>query len=57
MHSFTFDHAVLSNVDLRGLDIERISGVESMSGTVISSLQAADLSGAFARHLGITVND
>lgn len=57
VHSLTFDHAVLNNVDLRDVDIERISGVESMSETVISSLQAADLSGAFARHLEITVND
>lgn len=53
--SFIFDHAVLNNVDLRGLEIGRVSGVDAMSGTVITSMQAADLSETFAQHLRISV--
>ncbi|WP_228760032.1 pentapeptide repeat-containing protein [Pseudactinotalea sp. HY158] len=53
-----FDHAQLRHVDLRGLGlggISGISGIESMDGAVISSRQAAELTGLFAEHLGITV--
>jgi uncharacterized protein YjbI with pentapeptide repeats len=51
------DHARLSHVDLRGLDLTRISGVEFLRGAAITPAQAMDLSGVFAGHLGISVVD
>lgn len=51
------DHAQLRHVDLRGLDLSSVSGVDSMSGAIISFTQAVDLTSAFAQHLGITVAD
>ncbi|MFZ2510794.1 MAG: pentapeptide repeat-containing protein [Gordonia sp. (in: high G+C Gram-positive bacteria)] len=51
------DHAQLKHVDLRGLELGSFSGVEFLRGAVISARQAAELSGAFARHLGVAVAD
>lgn len=47
----------LRHVDLRGLDLESISGVDSLRGAVVSSTQAVDLARIFADHLGLTVVD
>ncbi len=52
-----FDSARLRHVDLRGLELRSLSGVDSMSGTILSTSQALDLSTLFAEHLGITVRE
>lgn len=57
LRALRFDHAQLRHVDLRGLDLESISGVDSLRGAVVSSTQAVDLARIFADHLGITVVD
>lgn len=57
VRSLRLDRSTLRDVDLRGLDLSNVSGVEAMRGTVITFGQAADLTSAFARALGITVID
>lgn len=47
--------AQLRDVDLRGLDLEQITGADSMAGTVIDEEQLVMLAPFFARQLGITV--
>ena len=51
------DQATLSHVDLRGLDLTRISGVEFLRGAALSPTQVMELSHLFAEHLGIVVVD
>lgn len=49
--------AKLQHVDLRGLQVERIRGVEGIAGATMSHLQVVGLAEVFAAHLGITVTD
>lgn len=49
--------ARLSDVDLRGLDVGTLGGIEALHGTTISSVQLQMLAPAIARSLGITVDD
>lgn len=49
--------ATLQNVDLRGLQVERIRGVEGIAGATMSHLQVVGLAEVFAAHLGIHVTD
>ncbi|WP_291479868.1 pentapeptide repeat-containing protein [Corynebacterium sp.] len=57
VQTLRLDHAVLGDVDLRGLELAGVSGVETMRGAAISTTQAVDLAPLFARHLGVTVVD
>lgn len=47
--------ADLAHLDLRGADIRRVVGVESLRGTVIDEYQLSALAPQFAEQLGITV--
>lgn len=47
--------ATLSNVDLRGLQPHKISGVHSLRGTTIDEMQLMLFAELFARELGISV--
>ncbi|MDP0398994.1 pentapeptide repeat-containing protein [Tsukamurella strandjordii] len=49
--------AKLQHVDLRGLRIERIRGVEGIAGATMSQMQVMGLAESFAAHLGIAVTD
>ena len=49
--------ARLKHVDLRGLDVQAIDGLQGLKGATISSSQALLMIGAFAAHLGITIED
>lgn len=57
VQTLRLDHAVLRDVDLRGADLEAISGVDAMKGAAISTIQAMDLASLFAKHLGIAIID
>lgn len=49
--------AKLQHVDLRGLQVERIRGVEGIAGATMSHLQVVGLAEVFAAYLGIAVTD
>lgn len=49
--------AKLKDVDLRGLQVERIRGLEGIAGATMSHLQVVALSEVFAAHLGVHVTD
>ncbi|TWS26009.1 pentapeptide repeat-containing protein [Tsukamurella sputi] len=49
--------AKLQHVDLRGLQVERIRGVEGIAGATMSHLQVVGLAEVFAAHLGINITD
>ncbi|MBD8043610.1 pentapeptide repeat-containing protein [Arthrobacter sp. Sa2BUA2] len=55
--SLLLDQAVLEHVDLRGASIRGISGIGSLRGATLSSLQLGEFSGALASHLGISIRD
>lgn len=55
--SLLLDQAVLEHVDLRGASIRGISGLGSLRGATLSSLQLVDFAGALANHLGINISD
>ncbi|GAA3773919.1 pentapeptide repeat-containing protein [Microbacterium kribbense] len=50
------DGARLRHVDLRGLDLHIIAGLEGMAGATISSTQATLMAPLLAEHLRITVD-
>lgn len=52
---FQCEEATLGNVDLRGLQPHRISGVHSLRGATIDEMQLMLFAELFARELGITV--
>jgi uncharacterized protein YjbI with pentapeptide repeats len=47
--------AQLTNTDLRGASLRRISGLTGLRGATLTSLQTAELSDVFAEHLGIVI--
>lgn len=47
--------ATLAAVDLRGADLDAVSGVQALAGSTISPAQLAQLAPALADHLGIEV--
>jgi uncharacterized protein YjbI with pentapeptide repeats len=49
--------ARLRNVDVRGLDVATIGGVDGLRGATISSTQAVLMATVLAEHLGIAVDD
>lgn len=49
--------ATLKDVDLRGLEVERIRGLEGIAGATMSHAQVVALSESFAAHLGIRLVD
>ncbi|CAM3766125.1 pentapeptide repeat-containing protein [Tsukamurella ocularis] len=49
--------ANLQHVDLRGLQLERIRGLEGIAGATMSHLQVVGLAEVFAAHLGVNVTD
>lgn len=49
--------AKLTHADLRGLQIERIRGVEGIAGATMTQMQVMGLAESFAAHLGIAVTD
>ncbi|GAA1079277.1 pentapeptide repeat-containing protein [Tsukamurella spumae] len=49
--------AKLQHVDLRGLQVERIRGIEGIAGATMSHLQVVGLAEVFAAHFGISVTD
>lgn len=52
---FQCEEATLGNVDLRGLQPHRISGIHSLRGATIDEMQLMLFAELFARELGITV--
>ena len=48
-------HADLDELDLRGARIDRVDGVESLAGAIISAEQLLDLAPALAQAAGVTV--
>jgi uncharacterized protein YjbI with pentapeptide repeats len=48
-------HADLDEVDLRGARIDRVDGVESLGGAIISAEQLLDLAPALAQAAGMTI--
>lgn len=57
VQTLRLDHAVLWDVDLRGVDLQAIGGIDAMKGTTISTSQAINLASLFAKHLGIAIVD
>ena len=49
------EEATLGNVDLRGLQPHKISGVHSLRGATIDEMQLMLFAELFARELGVTV--
>ena len=56
LNSLDVTRATLQNVDLRTLDLRRISGLEGLKGATMSSMQVSELASMFAEHLGIVVD-
>ena len=56
IESINLQHATVGDVDLRGVQLRRIEGVEYLRGTTMSLDQIADLAAAFATSLGIRVD-
>lgn len=54
--TLSLNGASLSNVDLRGMELQQVDGITFMKGATISELQLALLAPLFAEHLGIAVN-
>lgn len=48
-------HATLQHVDLRALELRRITGLEGLKGATMSSYQTSELAALFAQKLGIIV--
>lgn len=55
VETLRLDSARLSLVDLRGLDMHVIAGVEGLRGATLSHQQAVLMAPVFAQHLGVTV--
>lgn len=55
--SVQFRDAILRHVDLRGLDMAAVSGLEGMKGAVISPEQSMRLTPIFAEHFGLLVTE
>lgn len=49
--------AALSDIDLRGLQIGQIRGVEGLAGATLTPVQIMELAPYFAAHLGVRVLD
>lgn len=47
--------ATMSAVDLRGADLCGVTGVDGLTGAIITDVQLAELAGTLAEHLGIRV--
>lgn len=56
VETLRLDGARLTHVDLRGLDMHVIAGVEGMKGATLSHSQATLMAPLFAEHLGIAVD-
>ncbi|QAY60147.1 pentapeptide repeat-containing protein [Microbacterium protaetiae] len=56
VETLRLDGARLTHVDLRGLDMHVIAGVEGMRGATLSHTQATLMAPLFAEHLGIKVD-
>ena len=56
LNSLDVTRATLQNVDLRTLDLRRISGLEGLKGATMSSMQVSELASMFAEHLGIVID-
>jgi len=56
VETLRLDGARLSNVDLRGLDMHVIAGVEGMRGATLSHEQTVLMAPLFAEHLGVRVD-
>jgi uncharacterized protein YjbI with pentapeptide repeats len=57
VRSLSLGGARLTDVDLRGAEFAQIDGFESLRGATLSEYQVGTLAAAFARHLGIIVED
>jgi len=56
VETLRLDGARLVHVDLRGLDMHIIAGVEGMKGATLSHTQATLMAPLFAEHLGVHVD-
>ncbi|WP_026851551.1 pentapeptide repeat-containing protein [Glaciibacter superstes] len=57
VRSLDVTRATLENVDLRGLDLCSITGLEGLRGATVNSFQVSELASLFATQLGIKVED
>jgi len=57
VRSLRLGGARLTHVDLRGAEFAQIDGFESLRGATLSDYQVGSLAAAFARHLGVVVED
>lgn len=56
VNNIDFTRASLQNVDLRALELRKISGgLESLNGTTMTPYQTSELASVFAEHFGINV--
>ncbi|MGP9726539.1 pentapeptide repeat-containing protein [Glutamicibacter sp. AOP3-A1-12] len=51
------ERATLSSVDLTGLEISQVQGIEGLRGATISEQQLSSLSHEFAAYLGLRIKD
>ena len=56
VETLRLDGARLTHVDLRGLDMHVIAGIEGMRGATLSHEQAVLMAPLFAEHLGVRVD-
>jgi hypothetical protein len=57
VNNLDLTHSTLQHVDLRALEIRRLSGLEGLKGATVNSFQLGELAPLLARHLGIKVED
>jgi len=57
VNNLDLTRSVLTNFDLRSLELRQIVGVEQLKGTTINAYQLAELAPLLANHLGIVVDE
>jgi hypothetical protein len=57
VNSLDLTRSTLQHVDLRALEMRRLSGLEGLKGATVNSFQVSELAPLFARQLGIKVED
>ena len=57
VNNLDLTRSVLTNVDLRFLELRHLSGVEHLKGATINSHQLSELAPLLANHLGIVLDD
>ncbi|MGJ0204628.1 pentapeptide repeat-containing protein [Leucobacter sp. gxy201] len=57
VHKLVLSGAQARHLDLRGIELGSIDGIEGLRGAVLTRIQAAEMTEIFAAHLGIAIEE